>query len=96
MVIAYRMHPATFAIARRAVRVSDIGLVNLVAGRRVAPELVQGEATADALARAARPLLEPEGQAAKSQRAAFASVRAGLGAPGAALRVAQLVRGLAA
>jgi lipid-A-disaccharide synthase len=96
MVIAYRMHPATFAIARRAVRVPDIGLVNLVAGHRVAPELVQRAATAEALAHAVRPLLEPHGKEAAAQRAAFASVRTAMGAPGAARRVADLVRGLAA
>jgi lipid-A-disaccharide synthase len=96
MVIAYRMHPATFAIARRAVRVSDIGLVNLVAGRRVAPELVQQAATAEALARAVRPLLERDGEEAVEQRAAFAAIRTAMGSPGAAQRVADMVQGLAA
>lgn len=96
MVIAYQMHPATFAVARRAVRVSDIGLVNLVAGHRVAPELVQQAATAEALARAVRPLLEGDGEEATAQRAAFAAIRAAMGPPGAARRVAELVRGLAA
>jgi len=38
MVIAYQLHPVTFAIARRLVRVPFIGLPNLVAGRRVVPE----------------------------------------------------------
>jgi lipid-A-disaccharide synthase len=96
MVIAYRMHPATFAIARRAVRVPDIGLVNLVAGHRVAPELVQQAATAEALARAVHPLLERDGEEAAAQRAAFAAIRTAMGPPGAARRVAELVRGLAA
>lgn len=96
MVIAYRMHPATFAIARRAVRLSDIGLVNLVAGYRVAPELVQRAATAEALARAARPLLERDGEEARAQRTAFAAIRGAIGPPGAARRVAELARGLAA
>jgi len=58
MVIAYRMHPASYALARRLVRVEHIGLANLVAGGRVAPELVQDEATPDALARAVLPLLD--------------------------------------
>ncbi|UCF40855.1 MAG: lipid-A-disaccharide synthase [Gemmatimonadota bacterium] len=96
MVVAYRMHPATFAIARRAVRVPDIALVNLVAGRRVVPELVQRAATDAALARAARPLLERDGAEATQQRAAFAAIRTAMGAPGAARRVAELVRELAA
>ncbi|HXV86919.1 MAG TPA: lipid-A-disaccharide synthase, partial [Gemmatimonadales bacterium] len=38
MVIAYRLHPATFALARRLVRVPYVGLPNLIAGRMVVPE----------------------------------------------------------
>lgn len=58
MVIAYRTHPLTFWIARRLVDVEHIGLVNLVAGERLAPELLQGAATPDALADALLPLVD--------------------------------------
>lgn len=58
MVIAYRTHPVTFWIARRLVDVEHIGLVNLVAGERLAPELLQGAATPDALAGALLPLVD--------------------------------------
>lgn len=50
MVIAYRMNPLTFRIAQQVVRVEHIGLVNLIAGRRAAPEFVQEQATPQALA----------------------------------------------
>ena len=40
------------------VRVAAIGMVNIIAGRKLCPEFVQGEATPDALARALCPLLE--------------------------------------
>jgi lipid-A-disaccharide synthase len=50
MVIAYRMNPLTYRIARNVVEVEHIGLVNLIAGRRIAPEFVQDAATAPALA----------------------------------------------
>jgi lipid-A-disaccharide synthase len=58
MVIAYRTHPLTFWIARRLVDVEHIGLVNLVAGERLAPELLQGEATPEALGGALLPLVD--------------------------------------
>lgn len=58
MVIAYRTHPLTFWIARRLVDVEHIGLVNLVAGERLAPELLQGAATPEALAAALLPLVD--------------------------------------
>jgi lipid-A-disaccharide synthase len=57
MVIAYRMTGFTYMIGRMLVKLSDIGMVNIVAGRRICPELIQGEATAPALADAIAPLL---------------------------------------
>ncbi|NIP81678.1 MAG: lipid-A-disaccharide synthase, partial [Gemmatimonadetes bacterium] len=58
MVIAYRTHPATFWLARRLVDVDHIGLANLVAGRRIAAELLQEDATPAALAEALLPLVD--------------------------------------
>jgi lipid-A-disaccharide synthase len=71
MVIAYRTHPATFWLARRLVDVEHVGLANLVAGRAVAPELLQDDATPAALAEALVPLID-EGPA---RRAALDGVR---------------------
>lgn len=45
MVIVYRTSPLTFAIGKMLVHVPDIGLINIVAGSRVVPELWQHEAT---------------------------------------------------
>jgi lipid-A-disaccharide synthase len=94
-VVAYRTHPVTWAVARRLVRVPWVSLVNLLADAAVVPELLQGRATATALADAVRPLLA-EPAAAQRQRAAFEAVRARLGAPGAARRVAQMALELVA
>jgi lipid-A-disaccharide synthase len=90
MVIAYRLNPVSFAIAIRLLRVPHVGLVNLIAGREIAPEFLQGAATAAALARAVLPLLDPVSEAARRQRAGLAVVRERLGPPGAADRVARL------
>lgn len=57
MVVAYRMHPVSFALARRLVDVEHVALVNLVHGSRLVPELLQDDATPAALAAAVRPLL---------------------------------------
>lgn len=62
MVVTYRMHPLTFAVARRLVRVDHVALANLVASERLVPELIQEEATANALASAVLPLLDAEGE----------------------------------
>lgn len=90
MVIAYRMHPLTFAAARRAVRLQHVGLVNLIAGREVCPEFLQARATPSALAEAVAPLLDGMGEAASRQREAFVGIRARLGGPGATARVADI------
>jgi lipid-A-disaccharide synthase len=49
-VIAYRMSPLTFALARRLVKVPWVGLPNLIAGREILPELLQEEASGRCLA----------------------------------------------
>ena len=71
MVIAYQTHPVTFWLAQRLVDVDHIGLANLVAGRRIAPELLQDAATPRALAEALLPLID-EGPA---RREALEGVR---------------------
>jgi len=90
MVIAYRLNPVSFAIAIRLLRVPHVGLVNLIAGRQVAPEFLQRAATPQALAAAVLPLLDRESDAARRQRDGLALVRERLGPPGAADRVAAL------
>ena len=96
MVVSYRVHPITAAIARRVMTVQWISLVNLVAGRAVVPELVQSHATPEALAAAVAPLLERGGAAAAEQRAGLALVRQRLGAPGAAERVVDMAEAVLA
>jgi lipid-A-disaccharide synthase len=58
MVIAYRVSPLSYWIGKRVIKVPHIGLVNLVAGEAVVPELIQNEATPDTLAREALRVLE--------------------------------------
>jgi lipid-A-disaccharide synthase len=89
MVIAYKMSSITYIAARMLVRGVDfIGMPNILAGRGIVPELIQGDVTPANLVRAAEPLLvEPlHGETAAALRA----VRASLGAPGAADRVAAM------
>ena len=89
MVIAYKMSPVTYSLARLLVRgVDHIGMPNILAGRAVVPELIQAEVTAAHMVRAAEPLLaEP---LHSDTAAALRAVRASLGAPGAAARVAAM------
>ena len=51
MVVVYRLSPLSYWIGRRVVRVRAFGMVNLVTGRTVVPELLQEEFTPEAVAR---------------------------------------------
>ncbi|HET7632986.1 MAG TPA: lipid-A-disaccharide synthase [Gemmatimonadaceae bacterium] len=95
LVVAYRTSALTYALARRLVRIPHIGLVNVVAGRAVAPEFVQGALVPAAVADALEPLLQPGNPVREAMVEQLAGVRAALGTPGAADRVAELVLSLA-
>ncbi|MBO1078937.1 lipid-A-disaccharide synthase [Roseomonas haemaphysalidis] len=73
MVVGYKLNPLTAVIARRLVKVPHISIVNLLAERRIIPELVQEVCTPENLAaELVRLLTDPA--AARAQRDGFASV----------------------
>lgn len=84
--IVYRLNGLTYQVARHMVKLPHIGLANIVAGCEVAPELVQGAVVPARMGAVLTQLLEP-GEAAR-RRADLGLVRAHLGEPGAAERVA--------
>jgi len=88
MAVCYRLHPASFALAKMLVHVPHVSLVNLVAGEGIVPELVQRDFTVSRAADALRKLLGGSGEA---QRLGLASVSRRLGAPGASDRAAAAV-----
>jgi len=93
MVIAYRLRPLSHAVLSRLVRTPWVGLPNILAGRRVVPELLQDAATPDALAEALDPLLRP-GPARNAQLETFAALADSLRG-GAAERAADALLDLA-
>ncbi|MFN8581908.1 MAG: hypothetical protein U0163_13160 [Gemmatimonadaceae bacterium] len=94
LIVAYRTSRWTHAIARRLVRIPRIGLVNIVADREVAREFVQDAVSPDAMADALRPLLTRGSEEREAVTRGLADVRARLGEPGAARRVAAMASAL--
>jgi lipid-A-disaccharide synthase len=90
MVVVYRLSPMTYRLGRPFVQVDTFAMANLVAGRRIVPELIQDDFTAEAVAAHALRLLE-QPQAAADMRRELRAVRAKLGEPGASRRAAEAV-----
>lgn len=94
MVIAYRLSRLSYWVGRLLVRVEHIGMVNIIAGERVVPELIQDEVTADRIVAETRRMLRPEVNRSVVRK--LAAVRHRLGPPGAPGRVADMALALLA
>ena len=101
-VVVYRVSPLTFALARKLIEYPaefppmrdlrgnlPIAMVNLIAQRRLVPELLQSNFTAATVAEALAPLLT-EGPDREAQIAGLAKVRAALQSPAQASAIAQV------
>jgi lipid-A-disaccharide synthase len=93
MVITYKVSPLSAWLGRAFIRVDHVGLVNLVADRELAPELLQNEATGVNIARATLRMFEDESKLDRLRRQLFA-LRDSLGGAGASKRVAELALGM--
>ena len=94
MLVVYKTSTPTYLIGRALVRIRNIGLVNIVAGRTVVPEILQWSVTPQRLAAEAGKLLD-DGTRRDRIAQELAVVRERLGAPGASRRVAEVVLGRA-
>lgn len=95
MIILYRISFISWLLALLLVKVRHIGLVNLVAGERIVPELVQYRATAPRVAREASRLLK-NGHRRRQMADRLAQIRCSLGEMGASRRTAELALSLIA
>jgi lipid-A-disaccharide synthase len=89
MIIVYKISPLSYFIGKLVISVQNIGLVNIIAGKTIVPELIQDEATGERIALEALAILtndEKKQQIIKELN----SIRAKLGNPGAAIRAAKL------
>jgi lipid-A-disaccharide synthase len=57
MAVIYKVTPLTYFIAKRLIKIDNIGMVNIVAGRAICPELIQANATPQKIADTILPLI---------------------------------------
>jgi lipid-A-disaccharide synthase len=88
MVVVYKTSWVTWAIAKLFVRITDIGLVNVVAGKRIVPECVQHRANAPTLARELENIFKDEVRIANI-KAELAQLKRNLDLGGAGEHTAQ-------
>ena len=89
-VIIYRVNALTYLIGKQLVKIPDIGLPNIVAGRRIVPELLQDDVNPDAIAAATVRLLVNT-EARRQVVADLEEVHTKLGETGAVNRVAEVI-----
>lgn len=89
-IVAYRLSPLTYFLARRFVKVKYVSLPNLILDRPLFPEFLQSQANPAALAAQARDWLDTPAKL-ENIRHALAPLREILGPEGAAGRAAQIV-----
>ena len=89
-VIIYRVATLTYLIGKQLVKIPDIGLPNIVAGRRIVPELLQDDVNPEAIAAETLRLLI-DGEARRQVLADLEEVHTKLGETGAVIRVAEVI-----
>lgn len=92
MVVVYKVSKLTALLAKPLIRTKFFGMVNLIAEREVAPELIQENFKAEKIAHEIETLLAPA--RAAQARSGLAEVRLRLGSPGAVRRAAEAILAL--
>ena len=95
LIVAYKASPLNWRIFRPLIRVPFVGMPNLIAGREIAPELLQGDLNAETLAAHMTAFLDDQKRLAQA-RADLAEVRMKLGEANASERAAQSILSLLA
>ncbi|VGO21366.1 lipid-A-disaccharide synthase [Pontiella sulfatireligans] len=91
-ILVYKTSGLTFWLGKKLVKIAHVGLVNIIAGRPVCPEILQDAATPEALAASTAQLMDDTPER-KAMLEGYAEVRQLLGAKKAAENVAAILCG---
>lgn len=90
MIVVYRVSPLSYLLARVLIKVKNIAMVNIIAERTIAPELIQEACNPETIADQVTALLHDQATVAEI-RQELARVKQKLGEPGASRRAAEVV-----
>ncbi len=88
-IIIYKVSPVTYWLGRLMIQVKNVGLVNLIAGENIVPELLQDKATPENIADSVFNMLNDTKELQKLRKKVV-EIRNMLGGPGASERVAKI------
>jgi lipid-A-disaccharide synthase len=89
LVVIYKVAPLSYRIMSALIKVDHIALCNIVAGKAVAPELLQEDASAERIAEEVGTLLDDPSRRAVMQKE-LSGVRERLGGGGGSINIAKL------
>jgi lipid-A-disaccharide synthase len=89
-IVVYRVHPLTYAVGRRVVKVNYLSIINVMANGAIVPEFLQDNLEASAVAQEALELLN-NAPRRETMKRRVAEVVSTLGAPGASKRAAEAI-----
>lgn len=90
LIVVYRVSPISWIIGKILVKIKSIGLVNIVAGKKIAPEILQSELTPSRLAHEALNILKDDKLYAETS-SELLNVKKLLGEPGASKKAAEII-----
>ena len=94
MIVVYKTSWLTYVIGRLLIRIKNIGLVNIVAGQKIVPELIQSNVTPQKLSARASSVLSDKALQ-ENMRSALSVIKKKLGTSGASAKVADAIMALA-
>jgi lipid-A-disaccharide synthase len=90
MVVVYRVSPLSYLLGRLLIKVTNIGMVNIIANKTIVPELVQGDLNPEKVTHTVVNMLR-DSVALETMKRALRDVKDKLGSPGASHRAAQAI-----
>jgi lipid-A-disaccharide synthase len=90
MVIVYKTSLLTYLIGRNLIKLDTIGMANIIAGKKIVPELIQNQAIAQNIYEECRKILSDE-NLYSSVKKSLSMLRNKLGCPGASIKAAQII-----